>query len=1189
MWKEKSKPKNILKLGALNCEGIKEKIDYPEFHHLLHERDLFGVCETWLNEDDTRNIEIEGYKFYPLNRKKENRASRGGVGFFIKNDLKKHIKIRYDLSSEYVLWCKLSRYHFGYPEDVYVGIVYIPPETSTREKRLNTDHFKELKETISKIDSEHIILLGDFNARSLTLDDTLLAEKHDNFVPPNFYSNIKTERSNQDLIGNKYGKMLVEYCIASRSYIANGRTLGDLQGKVTCHQNRGSSTVDYAIITENLNSFVRRFQVLDPSTGSDHSPISLEMHLPQTNVNNIKTNNREERIAPQCKWNDITRRMFLSKIQSEESNKTVHCIETLLDQGDIDVAVEKLGNLMNISPMHHLKRKQPRKQRTKKWYDYTCHEMGKRLKLVAKLCAASPTNPHLRGSLTKTRREYKKLLKIKKNEWKSQMIQQLENMETKDPKAYWNMVNELREKKQSKSSFDTEEFTTFFEKLYAKSKHNNKEIEEYIDLILGEHPLENSTPDFTLEELKKAINRLKNNKAAGPDRIPGEILKACPPKILTLILKIINKVKHCYKYPKNWGLGITSLIFKDGDDENPNNYRAITVTDALSKVLALMINERLEGWCDENDILKIEQIGFKKQTRPGDHLFVLKTLIDTYTNKNKKLYACFVDFKKAFDSVWRAGLIYKLIKYGMDLQYVNLIKCMYSETQQALKINNLMTRPFKTHRGVRQGCILSPRLFNLFINDIPDLFDGTCSPVQLNNTKINCLMYADDLVILSETSTGLQNCLDKLHNYTLKWDLQLNIKKTKVMIFQNSGKGENTQFNFGPTRVLEKCKSYKYLGTIMTNTGNFKQNTTNLKKKGLRAAFIISKNIGKYSKPSTSIAIFEKVVEPILMYNCEIAMAYIPKTWNFYKFREKMWEVGQELDTVTMGFIRQLLGVHKKTTNIAIKAETGKYPMSLKIYSQIFKYWIRLTTSTNRLLKGALTLNIENNRIGKQSWMRIVEFLLQAVNMQNTNPHENTTKNIKTFCQNLKQDFDRWWKSQAKVTGENKLDFYYSFKKTFEYEKYLDNVPRQNRIPITRLRLSSHCLPIEILRYKKDKNGMKYPREKRLCSICRLQEVGDETHYLLKCNNGRMQETRDNFMSKIKQKLPQMETFMDKNIIEYCINMKDENIQIPMAQYVKTILKIYKEERDEPNPPDIKQNIVTRAGRLVKKPVKLDL
>ena len=97
-------------------------------------------------------------------------------------------------------------------------------------------------------------------------------------------------------------------------------------------------------------------------------------------------------------------------------------------------------------------------------------------------------------------------------------------------------------------------------------------------------------PDFTLEELISAIKMLKNNKAAGPDRIPAEILKICPLHILKLLLKIINKIKRTSNYPRKWALGITSLLFKEGDDEDPNNYRAITVSDALSKVFAIMLN-----------------------------------------------------------------------------------------------------------------------------------------------------------------------------------------------------------------------------------------------------------------------------------------------------------------------------------------------------------------------------------------------------------------------------------------------------------------------------------------------------------------------------------------------------------------------------------------------------------------------
>ena len=131
--------------------------------------------------------------------------------------------------------------------------------------------------------------------------------------------------------------------------------------------------------------------------------------------------------------------------------------------------------------------------------------------------------------------------------------------------------------------------------------------------------------------------------------------------------------------------------------------------------------------------------------------------------------------------------------------------------------------------------------------DIPGIFDDLCAPALLGQIKINCLMYADDLVLLSESKNGLQNCLNKLHEYTLKWGLKLNIKKTKILIFQNGGRRETNCFHFGH-RGIDIEKSYKYLGTIITDTGNFKTNEVNLKRRGLRASYIIMKNIGTETK-----------------------------------------------------------------------------------------------------------------------------------------------------------------------------------------------------------------------------------------------------------------------------------------------------------------------------------------------------
>ena len=683
---------------------------------------------------------------------------------------------------------------------------------------------------------------------------------------------------------------------------------------------------------------------------------------------------------------------------------------------------------------------------------------------------------------------------------------------------------------------------------------------DFVNKTLYEYP-KRSQPDYTMKELNKAIQKLKSNKASGPDGIPSEILKCSSKELLEVILKLMNKIKTFHYYPCKWGLGRTSLILKDGNDDDPNNYRPITVNNTIAKILAILINERLTDWCDKNHIIRNEQIGFIKHCRPADHLFVLKTLIDTYTCHGKKIFACFVDFKKAFDSVWRTGLFYKLIANGVDLDMIRLIKDMYSKTKQTLNINNKITREFTAYRGVRQGCILSSIIFNIFINDIPTIFDSISSPVWLDNLNINCLMYADDLVLLSETKAGLQNSLNKLNIYTQQWNLEINLSKTKVIIFQNSGKQKMPSFKINNIK-LEVTKRYKYLGTLITNTGNFKLNEVNLKRKGQRATFMINQQITNYSKPSTAITLFEKIIEPILTYNCEVTMAYIPPSWNYVKFVSQIWTHGQEINKVVSSFLRQVLGVHKKTSNIAVLSETGKYPIAMKVYTTLVKYWLRLKTTNNTLLKAALIANIKNQKSNKKSWLNIIDYLLRYTNISNTTLNVSNithSKFIEGFKKQMKVNFSLWWKNQAITTGDSKLDFYYQHKQSFVFESYLDNIPKHIRLHITRLRMSCHNLPVEILRYKKD-----VLRHNRLCNVCNLKVCGDENHYLLQCSNHKIKDLRQQFIHDVTQNSSQLKHFSQKQIVEYCMSMKDENIQYPTAVYIKKLMGTYRKESKVP-------------------------
>ena len=144
----------------------------------------------------------------------------------------------------------------------------------------------------------------------------------------------------------------------------------------------------------------------------------------------------------------------------------------------------------------------------------------------------------------------------------------------------------------------------------------------------------------------------------------------------------------------------------------------------------------------------------------------MKTLIGKYTQNKKKLYTCFVDFRKAFDLVWHKGLLYKLRKLSVSNKFYNVIKSMYSQIKLYVRCNDNLTPFFQSDIGVQQGDSLSLILFKLFINDLPSSLGNINDRVVLGDLKFNCLLYADDLVLFS-SSQGLQKSLDSLNSYCI--------------------------------------------------------------------------------------------------------------------------------------------------------------------------------------------------------------------------------------------------------------------------------------------------------------------------------------------------------------------------------------------------------------------------------------
>ena len=307
--------------------------------------------------------------------------------------------------------------------------------------------------------------------------------------------------------------------------------------------------------------------------------------------------------------------------------------------------------------------------------------------------------------------------------------------------------------------------------------------------------------------------------------------------------------------------------------------------------------------------------------------------------KYKHLYTCFVDFRKAFDTVWHIGLLYKLRNSGVSDLFYNVIKNMYENTLLSVKVNNVyLTDNFQSFVGVRQLDNLRPTLFELFINDLPNMFDDSCSPVSLLTRKLHCLLYADDLVLLSESLQGLQNSLTKLSHYCDEWGLQINISKTKSLVFNNTGRTTSHKFYINNTPI-ENSRNYVYLGVTFSKSGSFTEVKNNLYHKGLKALFKVKKCFQGHSpKIKTILHIFDHTIKPILLNGSEIwgsfpAQKLLTQGDNYFS------KVCRDLiaEKVHFKLCKYSIKVGKKATNSAVMGELGRYPLFLEVLLNMIK------------------------------------------------------------------------------------------------------------------------------------------------------------------------------------------------------------------------------------------------------------
>lgn len=883
---------------------------------------VVGLCEVrWKNAGEHTTED-----HHMLYHSGENDKHANGVGFLINKDIKDSVLGCHPISGRLISIRLKAK-----PFNITIIQAYAPT-TGYSDDQVE-EFYTQLQETIDEVDKKDILIIqGDWNAK---VGAKALAD----------WKNYCGPSCNETT--NERGLRLLEFASYNNMVLANTLGVHKASRRWTWHAPNGSHhQIDYIMVQNRFRSGISRAKTRTypgADMGSDHDLVILNFKVRLKKITQTKNTRLKFNLE---KLKDST---ILESFQATIGGKFAAFL-TL--EEDTEVLTTKFNTVMTETAGEILGK---HRYKTRPWVTDEILDMCDSRKELKKTkgttkgaLAYKKINKNIRNCMTKAKEDWINKLCIsvedslsKNNSKKAfQIVKDLTKQKTPRVSA----IHDKDGRCLTENKHILDRWTEYCSDLY--NHKNNGDINVLTSLEStndDDHPI-------LREEVEKAIKTLKTGKAAGVDNIPAELIKHGGTTLTDILTQICNKIWQTGEWPSTWTQSLIITLPKKGNLQLCQNYRTISLISHASKVMLKVILNRLRPQAEE--VIAEEQAGFRKGRSTTEQIFNLRVLSEKYKQQQQEIYHVFVDFKKAFDRVWHDALWSTMKKFNMGQKTIKTIQQLYAKATSAVFIQGEVGDWFHTSVGVRQGCLLSPTLFNILLERImTDALDDHIGTVSIGGRNITNLRFADDIDGIAGNQAELSNMVSRLDKTSKRYGMEINAEKTKIMT--NSGQPLSTKITING-QELETVKKFKYLGAIHSNEGS----KTEILARAAQTATALAKLKPVWKDRNISLRcklkLLHTLVLSIFLYACE--------SWTLTA------ELQRKITAVEMRCYRRVLGISYKdrVTNEEVRAliiaHRKNYEDLLSIVKRRKLRWYGHVTRGSGLSKTILQGSVQGKR-----------------------------------------------------------------------------------------------------------------------------------------------------------------------------------------------------------------------------------